>query len=157
MLTMNQAQSLINSVQLVIIFSFVFFVIHMIMSHTFKMRAIKSGSTESEKFLALRKQLIMGLGILIACFFVALMFVNFLQNWNAASDFDILISNHPHGRRNIINEMINATRLLVIFIFVGAGIRFVLNYREQAAKLKKSDNQAEHHDMSFQEDSHRQN
>jgi len=157
MLTMNQAGAFINSVMLIIIFSFVFFVIHMIMSHIFKIKAIRSGSVESEKFLALRKQLITGLGVLLACFFVALMLTNFLQNWNSSSGFDILISEHPHGRRNIINEVINVTRLLIIFTFVGVGIKFVLNYWEQAAKLKKSDNQAEHRDISFQDDSNRQN
>jgi hypothetical protein len=145
MLTMNQVGALINSVTLIIIFGFVFCVIHMITSHIFKIKAIKNGSVESEKFLALRKQLVMGLGILIACFFLALMLMSFLQNWNSASAFDILISDHPLARRSIINEVINTVRLLVIFTFVGAGIRFVLRYREQAAELKKSDNGAEHH------------
>jgi len=55
----------------------------------------------------------------------------------------------------ILRKVINVARLLVIFSFVGIGIRFVLEYREQAAKLRKSDNQAEHHDTSFQEDSSR--
>jgi len=85
------------------------------------------------------------------------MFMNFLQNRNFASDFDILISEHPYGRRNIINEMINVLRLLVIFSFVGVGIRFVLKYREQAARLKSSDNQAVHYNINFHDDSNRQN
>jgi hypothetical protein len=59
------------------------------------MKAIKTGGVEQEKFLALRRQLITGLGILIACFFASLMFMNFLQNWNSASGLDILISEHP--------------------------------------------------------------
>ena len=140
MITMNQAGALINSVTLLIIFGFVFFVIHMIMSHVFKIRAIKMGSAESEKILVLRKQLITGLGILLACFLMALMFTNFLQNWNASGSAGILISEHPHGRRNIINEVINAVRLLVIFSFVGVGIRMVLNYHEQATRLKNRQN-----------------
>jgi len=157
MLTMNQAGALINSVTLLIIFGFVFCVIHMIMNHIFKIRAIKKGSAESENFLVLRKQLITGLGILLACFLVALMFTNFLQNWNSSGGSGILISEHPRGRINIINEVINAVRLLVIFSFVGVGIRMVLKYHEQATRLKNSDNQTINPNTKFQDDSNRQN
>lgn len=68
MLTINQAGDLINSVGLMVIFGFVFCLVNMVTNHVFKMKAIKAGNVESEKFLVLRKQLITGLGILIACF-----------------------------------------------------------------------------------------
>jgi len=76
---------------------------------------------------------------------------------NQAGGSGILISEHPHGRRNIINEMINAVRLFVIFSFVGVGIRMVLKYQEQATRLKNSDNQTINPNTKFQDDSNRQN
>lgn len=156
MLTMNQAGALINSATLIIILSFVFCVIYMVLSHIFKIKAIKSGSIESEKFLALRKQLVTGLGILLVCFFMALMFTNFLQNWNSSGSFDILISEHPLGRRNIINEAINSVRLLVIFTFVGIGVRLVLKFHEQITRLKSSDKQVANHNIDYPDNSNKQ-
>jgi len=133
---MNQVGTIINTVQLSIILGFVFCMVNMIMNHVFKMRTIKIGSAESEKYFALRKQLITGLGILIALLFAALVFVNILQNWNAQSAFDITVNAYPHARRTIINELTNAARLLIIFCFVGIGVKFILKYREQVTKLK---------------------
>jgi flagellar biosynthesis protein FliR len=118
------------------------------------MKAIQNGNAESEKYLMLRKQLITGLGVLIVFFLAALMFMGFLQGWNSASGVDLLINEHPHGRRNIINEVINVIRLLVIFSFVGIGLRFVFKYREQAEKLKSNGTS---HKATNQDESKRQN
>jgi uncharacterized membrane protein len=140
---MNQVNALINSVGLVIIFGFVFCMVQMIISHIFKMKAIKTNNTESEHYRKLRGQLTGGLGFLLFFFLVALMIINVFQNWNSAGGSGILASEHPHFRRNVINETINVIRLLVIFTFVGVGTKFVLRFREQVAKLKIKESQEE--------------
>jgi len=141
---MNQVGTIINSVQLIIILGFVFCMVNMILNHIFKMKAMKISNTELEKYFALGKQLITGLGILIALLFAALVFMNILQSWNAQSAVDITVNAYPHARRTIINELTNAVRLLVIFSFVTVGVKFILKYREHTTKLKNSDSQTIH-------------
>ena len=135
MLTMNQIGTLINTVQLVIIFGFVFCMIQMIMNHIFRMKSFASNDTESEHYYVLKRQLKIGLTFLFFCLLGALMLMGFLQSWSNNS-FEIPVDSHPHWRRQVANEMVNVIRIFVISCFVGGGTKMVLKYREQVAKLK---------------------
>ena len=137
MLTMNQVGTLINTVQLVIIFGFVFCMIQMIMNHILRMKSLCANDAESEHYHVLKRQLTTGLMFLFFCLLGALILMGFLQGWSSSS-FEIPIDSHPQWRRQVTNEVINVIRVFVISCFVGGGTKVVLRYREQVAKLKDS-------------------
>ena len=145
MLTMNQLGTLINTIGLAFIFGFVFCMVQMIMSHIFKMKALSASDTKSEQLITLRKQLTTGLGFLLLFLLAALILMGIFQGWSN-DNLRIPFHEHPNWRRQVVNEVVNVVRLLVIFCVVGGGTKMVLRYREQIAKLKKDNIPTAQHD-----------
>ncbi len=137
MFTINQVEALIESVNLVFVLGFVFCMIQMVTNYSFRKKALTTNNANSERYLALRKQLIVGLGFLFLCFFVALMVMDFLHNWNGSSS-SAYINSDPRLMREAINKVVESVKLIVILCFVGIGTKLVLSYREQVAKLNSN-------------------
>lgn len=138
MFTMHQVEVFVESAKLVFIFGFILCMVLMITNHKFSMKTINGNDADSERFLVLRKQLSVGLGLLLLCFLAVLMIMNFFNNWYDYGQYNELISSDPDLMREAINKVFDAFKILIIFCFVSIGVKIVLLYREQVAKLRNS-------------------
>ncbi len=138
MFTMHEVEIFVDSAKLVFIFGFVFCMVLMVTNHLFRLKAINGNDANAERFLALRKQLAVGLGLLLLCLFVSFMFMNFLHNWNDSNFNTVTVSSDPHLMREATNKVMDAIKLLLIFCSASIGAKLIFNYREQVAKLRNT-------------------
>lgn len=136
MLTMNQLAVIIDTVQLVVIFGFVFFMANTIASHNQRLKCLTEGETTKKNCLnQLRTQFLTKLGILLFCLLGAITLIGYFQALTSG-DAGVSFMSNPNWRNTVFSLVINVVRISVVFCFLGAGTKLFLGYREKVAKLK---------------------
>ncbi len=110
----------------------------MITGYSFRKKALATNNAVPERYIVLRRQFTVGIGLLLLCFFGALMVMDFLSNWDSNSSNAVYINSDPRLMKEAMEEIFDVVKLLVIFCFVGIATKMILGYREQVAKLNNS-------------------
>jgi hypothetical protein len=109
--------------------------VQMFINQRFRLKSLIENNTEPDQYNALRRKFSIALGFLLFGLFAALTIIGIFQGWGDGGN-NVPMTSYPNWQKHVTNEVINVIRLLVIFCFVGAGTKIVLNYQEKVAKLK---------------------